>query len=206
MSWRECMTDSQESRWPILTRRANETTVYQSTWTSLKLKYRQTINLNKTFKTPAAISIEIFPQKLRDKEMDLDDTLYNRNKETWKKVTQDLNKLSTVQLPRFIGNGTSQLLSRSHSSNKAYATIIYLRIVNNWKAAVNLILSKLRNVLKKKQTISSLELMSILIGGRSFRFIAKQANLNETQKILWTDSQWVVKWLKQKERNHGNFC
>ena len=149
---------------------------------------------------------EMFLQKLRDKEMDLDDTLYNRNKETWKKVTQDLNKLSTVQLPRFIGNGTNQLLSRSHSSNKAYATIIYLRIVNNWKAAVNLILSKLRKVLKKKQTISSLELMSILIGGRSFRFIAKQANLNETQKILWTDSQWVVKWLKQKERNHGNFC
>ena len=46
-------------------------------------------------------------------------------------MTQHLSKLFTIQLPRFIGNGTSQLLSCSHSSNKAYATAIYLRIVNN---------------------------------------------------------------------------
>ena len=48
-------------------------------------------------------------------------------------------------------------------------------------------------------TIPRLELMSTLIGVRSLRFIAKELNLEDQEKILWTDSQCVLEWLKQKE-------
>ena len=57
---------------------------------------------------------------------------------------------------------------------------------------------------KKKLTTLRLELMSILIRAKCFRFIAEQMNLDDTRKILLTDSQCVLKYTKQKE-NTGIF-
>ena len=57
-------------------------------------------------------------------------------------LTPDLNKLSTIPLPRLTGNGVSLQLCFCDSSNKTYATVIYLRVVNNEKVTVSLIFSK----------------------------------------------------------------
>ena len=149
--------------------------------------------------TPATINMKIFLQRLWEKEMDWDDLLDDKDKDTWKKMTHDLNKLSTIQLPRFIGDGKSQLLCFCDSSKKAYATAIYLRVIEDDNVKVNLIFSKSRNAPKKKPTIPRLEPMSTLIGVRSLRFIAKEMNMENTEKILWTDSQCVLKRLKQKD-------
>ena len=125
--------------------------------------------------------------------------LDDNDKETWKKMTQDIHKLSSIQIPRFIGNGKSQLLCFCDSSNKAYAAAIYLRVVGSGKVSVNLLLSKSRNAPKRKPTVPRLELMSSLIGVRNLRFVANEMKLNDNEKILWTDSQYVLSWLKQKE-------
>ena len=108
-------------------------------------------------------------------------------------MTEVMHKLSSIQIPRFIGNGKSQLLCFCDSSNNAYATAIYLRVVRDGKVSVNLLFSK------KKLTIPRLELMSTLIGVRSLRFVTNEMKLNDHGKILWTVSQCVLSWLKQKE-------
>ena len=41
--------------------------------------------------------------------------------------------------------------------------------------------------------------MSTLIGVRSLRIVANEMKLNDHEKILWTDFQCVLSWLKQKE-------
>ena len=46
--------------------------------------------------------------------------------------------------------------------------------------------------------------MSTLIGVRSLRFVANEMKLNDHEKILWTDSQCVLSWLKQ-EKNKDTF-
>ena len=48
-------------------------------------------------------------------------------------------------------------------------------------------------------TIPRLELMATLIGARSLRFIKNELGIEDKQMILWTDSQCVLDWLKQKE-------
>ena len=149
--------------------------------------------------TPFTINMKIFIQNLWEKGLDWDDKLDDKDKETWKKMTQDIHKLSSIQIPRFIGNGKSQLLCFCDSSNKAYAAAIYLRVVGSGKVSVNLLLSKSRNAPKRKPTVPRLELMSSLIGVRNLRFVANEMKLNDNEKILWTDSQYVLSWLKQKE-------
>ena len=85
------------------------------------------------------------------------------------------------------------------SSNKAYAAAIYLRVVQDVKVSVNLLFSKSINAQKRRLTIPRLELMSTLIGVRSLRFVANEVKLNDHEKILRTDSQCVLSWLKLKE-------
>ena len=54
--------------------------------------------------------MKIFIQNLWEKGLDWDDKLDDKDKEIWKKMTQDIHKLSSIQISRFIGNGKSQLL------------------------------------------------------------------------------------------------
>ena len=74
-----------------------------------------------------------------EKGLDWDDKLDDQDKETWKKMTQDIHKLSSIQIPRFIGNGKGQLLCFCDSSNKAYAAAIYFRVLRDGKVSVNLL-------------------------------------------------------------------
>ena len=154
--------------------------------------------------TSFTINMKIFIQNLWEKGLERDDKLNDKDKETWKKMTQDIYNLSSIQIPRFIGNRKSKLLCFCDSSNKAYAAAIYLRVVRDGKVSVNLLFSKSRNAPKKKLTIPRLELMSTLIGVRSLRFVANEMKLNDHEKILWTDSQCVLSWLKQ-EKNKDTF-
>ena len=151
--------------------------------------------------TPATIRLKIFLQELWQKQLGWDDSLDTNDEETWNTLTKNLQELSTIQQPRFIGNEESKLIGFCDASSKAYATAIYLRTVIDGKVQTNLIFSKSRNAPKKELTIPRLELMSTLIGVRCLRFIAKELKLEDTDKILWTDSQCVLKWIQQEENN-----
>ena len=55
--------------------------------------------------TPFTINMKIFIQNLWEKGLDWDDEFDDKDKEAWKQMTQDIHKLSSIQIPRFIGNG-----------------------------------------------------------------------------------------------------
>ena len=41
--------------------------------------------------------------------------------------------------------------------------------------------------------------MALLIGVRSLKFVSKELGLEDTKKIIWTDSQCVLNWLTSKK-------
>ena len=88
---------------------------------------------------------------------------------------------------------------------KAYAASVYLRIKEKTEIKTHLIFSKMRLVPvnkgkgRKELTIPRLELLAVLIGIRAANFVTKQLRLKITDRILWTDSQCVLYWLKTKK-------
>ena len=54
--------------------------------------------------------MKLFLQELLEKEKEWDERLSSDEITTWKGIMADLNGISTVHLPRFGGNGSSQLL------------------------------------------------------------------------------------------------
>ena len=51
----------------------------------------------------------------------------------------------------------------------------------------------------KELTIPRLELLAVLIGIRAIKFVTKILRLKIARKILWTDSQCMLHWLKTKK-------
>ena len=52
---------------------------------------------------------------------------------------------------------------------------------------------------KKELTIPRLELLAVLIGVKAANFVSKELRLKIPERILWTDSQCVLHWLKTKK-------
>ena len=149
--------------------------------------------------TPVTLKMKLFLKELWEKEKEWDERIGSEEITTWKGIMTDLNGISSIHLPRFVGNRSSQLLCFCDLSSKAYATAIYLRTIKNNKITVNLAFSKARNAPKKKLTIPRLELKSVLIDLRNLSFVAKAMRLENAEKILWKDSQCVLQWIKNRE-------
>ena len=118
----------------------------------------------------------------------------------WGQIMEKTKELSTIEVPRYIGGKNSQLICFCDASKDAYATAIYLKTIDEErKSRVNLIFSRARIAPKKPLSIPRLELMALLIGVRSLRFISKELGLESTERIIWTDFQCILNWLKGKK-------
>ena len=99
-----------------------------------------------------------------------------------------------------MGDKDGQLLCFCDASAKAYATCVYLRCVKDNEVATNWIFSKSRVSPEKAISVPRLELLAVLIGVRYLDYVKKNLELPIRNEILWTDSQGVLHWLKNKKQ------
>ena len=149
--------------------------------------------------SPTTIKMRLFLQDLWTKDKDWDDELDEEDKATWNQIIKDLDELSNITVPRFIGNEDMQLIAFCDASKDAYAAAVYLKTSYQGKTQTNLIFSKSRVASKKKMSIPRLELLAALIATRSVKFVSKELGITDTEKIIFTDSQCVLNWIKSKK-------
>jgi len=124
-------------------------------------------------------------------------------------LSQVFQPLPQLRIPRFVGGidegVTYQILTFCDALNKSYAAAVYLRVVSGDSIQVNLLFSKMRlapcNVRKKKpqQRLASLprlELLAVVIGARATMFVAQELRLCVSKRMIFTDLQCVLHWLK----------
>ena len=89
------------------------------------------------------------------------------------------------------------MLGFCDASKDAYATTVYLCIGNSGNISTHLLYSKTK-LAPKKNSISllRLELLAVFIDIRWMKIVAKEVNLKIEKKIIWTDSQCVMNWVK----------
>ena len=68
------------------------------------------------------------------------------------------------------------------------------------KPQINIIFAKSRIAPKRTLSVPRLELMALLIGVRSLKFVSKEPIIKGTKKIIWDNSQCVLNWLTSKKR------
>ena len=146
--------------------------------------------------TPVTLQSKLLLRELWEDNKGWDEKITTEQRQTWISIQQDLVELSTVKIPRYVGNENCKLLCFCDASGQAYATVIYLLTEKDGDRNVNLIFSKSRIVPNKPTTIPRLELLAVLIGTRSLKFIEETLGVQIKEKVLWTDSTCVLNWIK----------
>ena len=92
------------------------------------------------------------------------------------------------------------LLGFCNASKDTYPTTVYLRTGNSGNIFSHLLYSKTKQEPKKNSiSLPRLELLAVLIGIRCMKFVAKEIHLKIEKKIIWTDSQCILNWIKNNK-------
>ena len=151
------------------------------------------------FFNPSLLKAKLLLRDLWKMDIEWDKPIKDQFSDQWKEINEDLNIIKEKKLPRFIGNKEVELLCFCDASSKAYGTTIYLRCQEKSQTITNLIFSKSRVAPLKETSLPRLELLAVLIGTRSINFIMQSLQRKIHRKTLWTDSQYMLHWLKSKK-------
>ena len=149
--------------------------------------------------SPTVLMAKRFIQGLWKEKCEWDTTLSDEKLQKWELILESLECIPQYSIARNIilpdDSVEFTLLCFSDASSKAYAAAICLYQASKTSTKVDLIFSKTR-LASEHVTIPRLELLGILIGVRSLKFVEKEIGVSVTSKILWTDSQCVLQWMQ----------
>lgn len=149
--------------------------------------------------SPVIIQGKVLLQDLWKKRLNWDDELMNEDICRWREIYSQLLEITECQIPRCIVRNTvsekCKLLCFCDASACAYATAVYLHQVHDGFSQCDLVFSKTRLAPVKGMTIPRLELMAVLIGIRSLKYVESELKIPIEGKFLWSDSQCVLKWI-----------
>ena len=132
-----------------------------------------------------------------------DEQLEGDSLKQWNNLRHEITALEHVQIPRcYYSPGKKPFICQLHgfcdTSEKAYATVIYLRTVyTDSSVELCLVGSRMRVAPIRGQTIPRLELLGAVILARLMDSIhtALRAQLADLRLFNWTDSYTVLCWI-----------
>ena len=160
------------------------------------------------FISPLTINFKLLFQELCLAKGDWDHPLEGKLKKDWQKLVDDLKRVQPIVIPRCYQYGVEdeavsyELHGFCDASAKAYAAVIYLRIITRNSSHARLVISKARVAPLAKQTIPRLELLSALLLARliSVTVRALESVIEFSKLKCWTDSKVALYWITQREK------
>ncbi|XP_065080573.1 uncharacterized protein LOC135703310 [Ochlerotatus camptorhynchus] len=143
---------------------------------------------------------------------DWDEPINNTLCGQWKRWTALLSELNLVRIPRcyFFGAGyetysTLEIHVFVDASRSAYASVVYFRVDTTQGPAVALVAGKAKVAPLKMMSIPRLELQGAVLGSRLLNSVMAMHKLPVTRRVLWTDSEIVLAWLRSDNRKYQQF-
>ena len=153
------------------------------------------------FLSPLTVEMEFLFQELCIEKTNWDTELKGESLRKWKLFLQDLILINCCHIPRcyFARQPVdTQLHGFNDTSEHAYAAVVYARSTYpDGQVEVQLVTSKSRVALIKKQTIPRLELLGALILAWLVNKLKSQVDI-ESPTVLWTDSMTTLCWVKNE--------
>ncbi|XP_068989249.1 uncharacterized protein [Neodiprion pinetum] len=151
--------------------------------------------------SPITIRAKIFMQELWALGFDWDEPLSASLFSRWIEFLQDLQGISAITIPRWIGLSSASLGIEIHgfadASQSALGAVIYARTyINTHEVHVSMVCAKTKVAPLKKVTIPRLELCAAKLLVRLMRHVEKTLNLENTPVYLWSDSTVALAWIK----------
>lgn len=151
------------------------------------------------------INAKIFLQQLWVIKLNWEEPIPQNLLNKWHKFISNLHFISNIKISRNVLCNNPiyiELHCFVDASQKAYASCVYLRSINDKnEVTVRLLCAKARVAPLKPVTIPKLELLGTLLGARLCDKVLQSLRCNISCKTIWTDSTVVLGWLKTDVRN-----
>ena len=153
--------------------------------------------------SPITVRFKLMYQDLCVKELNWDDQLSGEQLVKWKELVNGFRQDRPIIIPRWYSMGLTETSSYSlhgfsDASQRAYAAVVYLRMVTSSGCVVRLVSSKTRVSPAKEHTIPRLELLAALLLARLMSCVesALKEEISLTPPICHTDSKVALYWIK----------
>jgi len=165
--------------------------------------------------SPIIIKAKILMQELWTLKLGWDTPLPPTIITKWVTFTENLQDLSNLKFPRWIGFKAGHIVEIhgfSDASPQAIAAVAYSRwCTPTGEIAVQLICSKTKVAPLKRQTIPRLELIGAVLLTKLVKRLIQTLNSTNPEVFLWTDSQVTLTWINNhpsrwKEFVHNRVC
>ena len=130
----------------------------------------------------------------------------------WQQWLKDLDQLAKFQVDRclkpknFGPVRTAQLHTFCDASEQGYGTASYLRFMNDkGETHIAFVMGKARVTPLKNLTIPRLELTAATLAARMDKMLQSELQVKLQESIFWTDSQSVLKYIRNKTRRFHTF-
>ncbi|XP_063993928.1 uncharacterized protein LOC135171373 [Diachasmimorpha longicaudata] len=150
------------------------------------------------FLAPVVVRAKILLQALWIEKLGWDDPVSPTTAHRWRQFRDELNQLSEVTVPRWLGllkGFDVEVHGFSDASQVAMAAVIYLKVPHLPGNGTTLVCSKAEVAPLKRLTIPRLELTAALLQAKFIRYVQDQLNLRAAPTYLWTDSSVTLTWI-----------
>ena len=162
--------------------------------------------------SPITVRFKLMFQDLCIKELNWDDRLSGEQLVKWKELVNGFHQERPILVPRWYSMGLTETSSYSlhgfsDASQRAYAAVVYLRVVTSSGCVVRLVSSKTRVSPAKEHTIPRLELLAALLLARLLSCVesALMEEIPLKPPICHTDSKVALYWIKGVDKEWKQF-
>ncbi|KAF6213739.1 hypothetical protein GE061_011461 [Apolygus lucorum] len=153
------------------------------------------------FLAPTVFYCKTFIQEIWKEGLDWDQPLTQLLESRWQIVLDQLNVLSSINIPRFVASNEQcqyQIVSFSDASTKGYCAVIYLRTIMADSIKVSLLISKTKLAPLKTISVPRLELCASFLLSKLYVSIQPFLSMLRGKllpPVFFTDSTVVLGWL-----------
>ncbi|XP_062710760.1 uncharacterized protein LOC134288863 [Aedes albopictus] len=144
--------------------------------------------------------------------VDWDEPVSTELCEQWWRWTAHLPGLNSIRIPRcyfaaadYQSYSSLQIHVFVDASKSAYACVVYFRVESEKGPEVALVAGKAKVAPLKLMSVPRLELQAAVLGTRLLNSVVSLHDLPVSRRVLWTDSQTVLAWLRSDHRRYQQF-
>ena len=162
--------------------------------------------------SPFIIKIKILIQIMWQRGFEWDEILPPDILVKWDDWKNELQSLSKVRIPRYIGSIHKQyahpveLHTFGDASEEAYAAVSYLKSVDeDGIAYITLMYSKTRVSPIKLVSLPRLELLASVLAAEAATYVINSLKIRDLQLYMWTDAKVALQWIRGSSRQYKTF-
>ncbi|XP_075167809.1 uncharacterized protein LOC142239965 [Haematobia irritans] len=158
---------------------------------------------------PVIIVAKIIMQQVWLDKIGWEESLPLQTERQWRKFVETYQDVNHVRIPRWVNYSTDcevELHVFSDASEKAYAGVVYVRVVTpQGQIFTHLLSCKTKVAPIKSISLPRLELCGAVLASELYKSIARELDIEFRRVYCWTDSTIVRSWLRKTPSTWSTF-